>query len=162
MRADGGRNERICMAPLSDRRRKGRGTLHWLDVARVCSAYTLRVHAEEGRLFGFRFALGYPLAKSAGIFLMGEGVARGKKANARGRSTRQRGWGGGVVVMVVEKMSREKDRDGISKRRKLREFCPKGAFFRRFEKGVRRGVEGDRWRTTDREGGRRRKKKGGR
>lgn len=70
------------------------------------------------------------------------------------------GWG--VLVMVVEKMSREKDRDGISKRRKLREFCPKGAFFRRLEKGVRRGVEGDRWRTTDREGGRRRKKKGGR
>lgn len=105
------------MAPLSDRRRKGRGTLHWLDVARVCSAYTLRVHAEEGRLFGFRFALGYPLAKSAGIFLMGEGVARGKKANAREDAARGRGGGGGwgVVVMMVEKMSREKDRDGISR-----------------------------------------------
>lgn len=36
----------------------------------------------------------------------------------------------------------ERERDGISERRKLRESCPKGAFFRRLEKGVRRGVRG--------------------
>lgn len=92
--------------------------------------YTMRARGRRGWRLGFALLLGI-LGEKVRDLLDGEG----KKAN---ESTRRVGG----ERDAKRKKARERERDGISERRKLRESCPKGAFFRRLEKGVRRGVRG--------------------